>query len=332
MENRSHEQKSKEEWANPKLFELFENNRGIVRDASRQVVQDVFREYIPNEGKILELGSGVGELLGLIPTEYASRLISTEQSLESLKVLKSQHPESTVFSGDILSLPVASGSVDTIASFSVFDTILDLDTALKETSRVLNKDGEFIHFLDIQSHRDTLIDRLPPGLVPFPNVSEVIPGEKQSAIDGFQLVGVNDYKKLVDSLDPRKRAAFDIYFKNPAKTFKALYYRRQDILESIADDVKESGLAKGKVATFKDLFNQSLNTALTQNNFKVIEQGDRTASLVLDKTDKARAKGDYNYFHNEVGALHKFRRNDLNLAFNQMQVKSTLSVTVARKR
>lgn len=280
----------------------------------------------------MELGSGIGELLRLIPSEYAQKLIGIDQSIESLKVLKSQHPESSVAVGDILSLPVASNSVDTVISFSVLDTILNLDKAIEESNRVLNQNGKFIHFLDLQPHGGPLIDTLPRGFIPFPNIADAIPGEKLKASDGFQLVSVDDYIKLRNSIHPMKRMLFDIFLKDPKGIYNALYNSSPDIILDITNEVRQSGLVKEKITSFKELFNRNLNSELTNNGLEIVEQGDRTASLVIDKTDQARAKGDYNYFHNDVGLLHSFKRNDLNLGPNQMQTKSTLSVTVANKK
>ncbi|MBI5414500.1 class I SAM-dependent methyltransferase [Candidatus Peregrinibacteria bacterium] len=332
MEIKYTESSSRKEWTDPKIFDEFESFRGIVRDATKQVVTHVFQEHVLSGSRILELGSGVGELLKLIPPEHLPNIVGVEQSLGSLQRLKQVNPNAKVAVGSILRIPIADVSVDTVASFSVFDTIADLDEACKQTRRVLKANGVFVHFLDLQPHSSVLMEGFPPDVIAFPNVAKkAVPGIRQNTIDGYQLVKSKDYSGLRSSLHPYKRQLFDAYQKNPRDTFMSLYDTRKGILAVMAIDVMNSNLVDEIIPTFREAFNRKLAIALRNNGFIVDFQGDQSATTISPRTEQAKSQRNFNDFHNEVGALHTFWKPELCLSDDMIQVTSTLSVTIARK-
>ena len=154
-------------WTNIKTFELYENLRQYFRPANARIVRAVLTGYAGSKHSLLEIGSGIGELVQLVP-EYKNQVQQTEISIEFAKAHKAKNPDSNIIVASAYQLPFAQHSIDAVVGYSVFDVFHNLIEAVKETSRVLRDKGYFIHFLDMQANNQTIIAKYQKnGPVPF---------------------------------------------------------------------------------------------------------------------------------------------------------------------
>jgi len=161
------------QWTNPAVFDFFESVRHDVRPAVAAIVRDVFGQHV-GPGRVLELGSGQGEMAGLLPGPLRDQLVETEW--EPAFLTRNPHSLPKVVA-NLLRLPFADGAWPAVASFSVLDTIVDLGMAAREIHRVLAPGGVMVGFLDLGPNDNALMARYPddvflPAAVPIPWVQD----------------------------------------------------------------------------------------------------------------------------------------------------------------
>jgi ubiquinone/menaquinone biosynthesis C-methylase UbiE len=196
-------------WSDPELFNIYDEHRGLLREAQEKNIDRALHQYINSSGPIAEIGSGAGHLYSLLPRQVKSRVVGIEGTPSFAAIQKRNFPESRVAAGNAYDLPIADGSVDTVLSYSVYDTFQDLNRAVNETARVLPRGGRFIHFLDLQPNYGMIVKDIPGDQIPFPRY------ERGSMI-GMVLVPRSDYEKVIrPGLDPRKVMLFDLYARDP---------------------------------------------------------------------------------------------------------------------
>lgn len=317
-----------QEWADPEIFSIYESGRLLVRDAAKEVVKDVFEKYVPSDGIVVELGSGVGELSTLLPQEYGDNLIGVEKTERFTRVQKKNDSESKTVVADIYALPIKDESVDAVVSFSVFDTLSNLEKAIAEAKRVLKSGGRFVHLLDLQPNMHVLMRELPPDMIPFPNLV-------RDVVNGFQLVKKEDYEKVKGQIDPRKVQLLDLYVKDPMFMLAYLEQNgKQDISVDIARTIMSlGGIKKTTTPTLKESFGEKMIKVLQKNGFEVVMAGDKSAEIIVPKNEVHLKFPGYNYFENNVGSIYKRHHQDLDQALPSGQVmeKSTLHTIVAIK-
>jgi ubiquinone/menaquinone biosynthesis C-methylase UbiE len=97
-------------------------------------------------GTVLEIGAGTGRNLAAYPS--VDRLVLTEPAPSMRQILDRRVTRggrhATVLDAGAESLPVPTGSVDTVVSTLVLCTVPDPDAALAEVARVLRPGGRFL--------------------------------------------------------------------------------------------------------------------------------------------------------------------------------------------
>lgn len=106
----------------------------------------------PNEGPIVEIGSGLGFTGQAVPAELRARYIQTEIGVENCHVMSQAEYALPTVSARAQQLPFAAGSVGAIVARNVLDAV-DTAATLREVSRVLRPGGVFVHMRD---HRPSL--------------------------------------------------------------------------------------------------------------------------------------------------------------------------------
>ena len=155
-------------WKHEDILKGYDPYRERFRPASAELVREVFTESLPKQGRVLEIGSGLGELVKMSP-EVRDRIQQTEQSTRIAAENKRLNNQSNIHVANAYRLPYRDGSFVAVVGYSVLDTLADLEAALRETGRVLTPNGKLIHFLDIQASLNTYLHKYSNSeFIPFP--------------------------------------------------------------------------------------------------------------------------------------------------------------------
>ena len=309
------------EWQDPAIFEMYESGRGLFRDVAKDLVSDVFQSNVSENGPIVELGSGIGELERLIPEKFRKRLVGLERAEIFSHTHKEHNKDAKLVVGDIEQLPVRDDSTENVVSFAVFDTLRDLDKAMLEVKRMLKNKGRFTHIIDLQPNAHIIMDNLPESVIPFPNM-------EGGAIQGFRMVKLEDYEKIKNTIDPLRRPIFDLYVDNPMYTYAYLEQNNQRISYDIAKTVKDWGLNAGTIA-YAQAFGDSMESAIRNNGLKIINNKVVTKEKIIERNEAHNKFPQYNCFENDVGSI--FKRYESGIPEGKVRVISKMHVFVAEK-
>jgi ubiquinone/menaquinone biosynthesis C-methylase UbiE len=315
-------------WTHEDTINAYNPYREMFREASAQVVRDIFKEYVNPSDRILEIGSGLGELVNLVP-EYKRQIQQTEQSPKIAEGNRRLNSASNVIVANVYALPFKDGKFDVVTGYSVFDTLANLEDALRECSRVLNPDGRFIHFLDLQACANTIFFRYKDsGYIGFPAIDDV------GYSIGLRPVPKNEVRKLIDMVDPRKRQLYIFYINQPEVVYELLVNNPQnrDILIDMAQEVQRY-FPDAQVVEFNDFFFKNLESALRRTGYEIVESGTRNGVAIIQRKGRYTERQDINLYHNDVGFDRS--RYDPTVAQElepgQVKVISTLYITIAKK-
>lgn len=323
-------------WTEQDTLNSYNPFRELFREASAEVVRETFAKYVQPNSKILEIGSGLGELVRLVP-DYKPQIQQTEQNPKIAEGNKVIDPESNVRVANVYELPFEDGSFNTVTGFSSFDTFADLGKALREVRRVLRPNGNLIHFLDLQGSANTIFHEFSTTkVIPFP-LYEIDAKDNRISGRGVQLVDKRDINKLRGFFVSKHLGIakwFDEYVKNPEFMFCTAYnnpgYRQ--VLRMASDWLKESGIDTQKVG-FNEYFRKNVERNLVSEGYELIESGNNLGFVVVKRNSRHSHSPQTNLFHNKVG--EDFSRYDSALARglkpNEVKVVSELYTTVARK-
>lgn len=314
-------------WTHEDTLKAYNPYREMFREASAEVVKDIFGQHIRPQDRIIEIGSGLGELVTLAP-EYRDQIQQTEQSPKIAEGNRTLHLDSNVKVANVYDLPFQDGEFNLAVGYSVFDTLANLEDALTEVGRVLTPTGKFIHFLDLQACGNTLHFKYQDSdFIGFPAIDEI------GYSVGVRLVPKSETGKLVDKVDPRKKQLFDIYINQPEVGHELIdnpQYRH--ILMDMAQEIQKH-YPDAQVIRFNEFFFGNLESALKQSGYKIIESGKRDGIAVVQRNGRHAKRPNINLYHNDVGFdLSKYDSDIVReLKPEQVKVISTHYVTVAQK-
>ncbi len=312
-------------WQDPALFEIYNTHRGVFRETHAKIVQKALDSYISTDGMIAEIGSGAGHLYSLLPESYKPRVIGIEGTHTFAAMQKKSFPESNVAVGNAYALPIADNSVKAVLSYSVYDTFQDLQKAVAETGRILQKGGKFIHFLDLQPNFGILIKDIPHDQIPFPVY-------KSGSFDRFVLISRKDYEgKIKPRIDPRKVMMFDLYAKDPVNILGMIQVKGDHyIVKDMADTIENIGdINKTETLSMKEKFKDKLVSELKQKGFKIIKDADMTETMDIAPNAAHRKNLGKNLFEGDVGQL--WTKFDSSVPSGKVRERAALQVVVAEK-
>jgi len=324
-------------WTEEDTLHSYNPYRELFREASARVVRDVFRKYVKSPEGIIEIGSGLGELVKLVP-EYKERIQQTEQSPKVVEGNRTLNPGSNIRVANVYELPFKDGSFDVATGYSSFDTLADLGKALGEVRRVLRPNGRFIHFLDIQGSANTMFhDYSKQEVVPFP-LFELDATDNLMHGIGLQLIKKTDIQRLRDFFLTKYQGLagwFDAYVKNPELMFCSAYNdnRYKPVLRMASDFLKESRVSSKRVG-FNEYFKNNLERSLEQEGYKILESTDKDGVAIVQRNGRHSQNPKVNIFHNDVGNDRSRYDSEVEreLEPGKVKVVSILYTAVARRK
>lgn len=313
-------------WSDPNVLEnVFDSYRRFFRPANSKVVRDIFKHHISENSKILEIGSGLGELVDLVP-EYKSQIQQTDQSQSIVARHKSLHPDSNIICANVYELPFRENSFDVVVGYSSFDTLSNLEKALSEVYKVLSPNGKFIHFLDCRADPAPIFERYKHCLV-FPFKEKV--SKELVDITGVRIVSRKDYKRKFSDIDKKSKKILKIYLKDPEGIFFQCINSHKDkhLLSMIADAATKLG--EGKIVRFTDDFKERLQNALSKTNYKILFNGIKEGKVNMKRNGIYQYFPSINLFYNDAG-LDRSQYIDLKQD-DEIEIISRLYVVIASK-
>ena len=101
-------------------------------------------------GTVLDLGSGTGRNLPLLP--HSTAAVALDVSLDALRRARGRAPAIPLVVGSAEALPFRAATFDTVLSGLVFCSVDDPRRGLEEVKRVLRSDGELRMLEHVRSH------------------------------------------------------------------------------------------------------------------------------------------------------------------------------------
>jgi SAM-dependent methyltransferase len=120
------------------------NTTGTQKSFAHPVNLRRVRQWISDEGCILDFGCGYGRVLGELYKEGYDKLIGLDFSPAMIAAARAQYPEIAFEQIESLTIPLPDASVDGVLLFSVLTCIPTDDgqqELLREVNRVLNRGG-----------------------------------------------------------------------------------------------------------------------------------------------------------------------------------------------
>jgi ubiquinone/menaquinone biosynthesis C-methylase UbiE len=138
---------------------------------SRKIVGATLDRFLPADGKIVEIGMGDGQLRKRLPETLLPRVVHTEPMAAPCREFRRHSPDVPVLQAPAEKLPFADAEVAAVLGLCVLDVVDDGAEVARELARVLAPGGRFIHWLDMSTMLNGIIEAVVPGrLIPLPNV------------------------------------------------------------------------------------------------------------------------------------------------------------------
>ncbi len=276
----------RELWDNPEIVHFLNKIRVPLKEAFADIVTKLFDKHIREDDKILELGSGLGWLLELVP-QYKGRIVQTEGSKVLVDYRLRIDPATPIQVANIYDLRFDQESFDSVVALGVFDVLKDLPQACGQVKQVLRPNGRFIHMLDqIPDPIPMILHYLNEGYYPFPGTHALKPGDQEV---GFHLISKEDYPLLHDGLQhdiPPLAIFMEKYVEDPC-LYPILLAKVPELMEKVGTTLSQAPdiLPIIKTPPQRDLFNTRLVSALEGSGFRITENGPLVASLILPRAE-----------------------------------------------
>lgn len=306
---------------NPTALEGYKQGRLPYRELDRKIVLKVLQEVFREGDKALEIGSGFGQLVGLVP-EYAHRIVQSDQSVS---IARRRETEGKYLVAHAYNLPFPQGSFDVVLGYASFDTILDLPQAVREMKRVLKSGGRIVHFLDLGACPEALLYHLRESgeeSIPFPYTDEL------GRHIGVRLISLDTFNNMIRTIDPRKLLLMNfLREKDRHEEIFQLLDQRPAVLQDLADTGKKYA-PESTVILYNDYFIQRFSSALQESGFSSISVKKETQNQEIPTPGSWRF-AHYNFLTCDVGS--QYVRFDPDIPSGKVRISRTILVISAEK-
>lgn len=316
-------------WDQPWKLENLLHQRRLFRDASSDLIRNVFKQYVRRNEKLLEIGSGLGELVTLVP-EYEHRIQQTDQGEYIVAAHKREYPQSNICVADVYTLPFADASFDVVLGNASFDTFGDLEAALHEVRRVLKLGGKIIHFLDLTPDPcATVVALQNAGYAPFPALDH-----RGALYMGLRVITQENYVEALEEVSGFMEERSLTTYLREAEAYIRLIASPEHIpvLQKIAHIAAELD-APAEMVSFVDAFFTRIHAGLNRTGFRTIEDTYRDGRVILCRDDfPFELPGNY---HKATIQGITWMHDDLTherLGHNSVQLVCEQHVLVAQKK
>jgi len=98
------------------------------------------RSSIPRYGKALDMGTGVGTALKIIPSEFAMKF-AIDSSLSMVQITKARYPEVIVTHQDAMQTQFDDSTFDLILCIGLSEYVAGIESLIDEINRLLKEQG-----------------------------------------------------------------------------------------------------------------------------------------------------------------------------------------------
>lgn len=317
-------------WTQPEIFDAYEEGRKIFRPLNKEIVGETLAKYVSKDNKIIEVGSGIGEMANLVPKDIEERMVHTERNPEYAKMQKEGEEEREVADAEVERLPFKDESADVVAGYAMFDTLFNSEEAAEEIKRILKKDGKFIHFLDLEHNADVLIeDYKKRGEIVFPSPMMMDFGDHKDYTSYCHAPKkeIEEVLKKIGENDPFYKVIKD-YIEDPGEFYHVWSMADETVMRGMVLRINEEGVL---FPPFDPTlyFQTKIEKIFKSLDFKVLEN--RLASKKERVKRDARFASEseyYNNFKNRVGRIYKMEKN---IPEGEVDIEAMMHVFVAQK-
>lgn len=324
-------QQELKQWTNPDIFKnRFDNFRKFYRNAARETVLEVLNENTESGDRILEIGSGMGELAYNLAPEYGSRIQQTDASLPTVREHKRVREGSNIMVADVYDLPFETASVDVITGYSAFDVYGDLPAALNEMKRVLKSSGKIIHFLDAIACSGVIN----PNAELIGNVAFNL-GDFNGDKETIWIMPKEYYDNKMKEVEPWFVDFMKLYLgmNGSSRTIELLHEKHRDIFETVSNKINSTFKDDCvKKTTANQFFYENIKTGLNDLGFKIKQCQEVKNAIVVDR-DMDIYREQNVIVHDSPGYCSGFYSEEMAAEYgkDKAMVTSTLHVVVAQK-
>ena len=320
------------QWKDPEIFNIYESARKIFRPLNKKIVEEIFEEYINrNDKKIIEVGSGIGEMASIVPEDIEKRMIHSERNPVYSKIQKENRKEREVIDADIEKLPFKNDSADIMAGYAMFDTLFNTEKSAEEIKRVLKENGKFVHFLDLGHNPDTLItDYKNQGKIVFPAIDMSFPGMADDNYKNFCCASEKEIEEVLEKIG-EKDPYYEIiknYIEDPLENYHCLSVCSPDILEEMMLRINKEGVL---FPTFDSslYFQKKMEKVFKDLDFKILKNEIVSKKERVERDERFDSEPEYyNNFRNRIGKFSKMERDVPN---DKVDIEAFVHVFVAQK-
>lgn len=315
----------------PTCFDRYDSVRVYVRPLNREIVRKVISNNFRKGDSILEIGSGVGELVENLIPQYRDMIQQSDAVSETVELNKNKHPDSNIVQANVYRLPFNDATFDGIVGFSSFDTFGDLNSAIREMKRVLKPGGRIIHLLDSVANNEAIIANFESRdeFVPFLLAN---PGDD---LDQIKLIPKEIFEKMYADKPDVNFPGLRFYMERKKDATGKPLHRSGD-----TDEFWESAYKKfvtdfencdnSCVLNTNQCFYRELIASLKENGFRVKTAKEMKKSKFL-KRDK-EIFGNINVFVAETPGSYRGGLFDSGIYRKNAFVQTAMHVMVAEKQ
>jgi len=344
-----------ERWNHVPNIDGYESSREIFRVVNKKIVNEILKKHTTKIDSMLEIGSGLGELVYNLALEYENQIQQTEQGDKIVLEHKTRHPKSNIIQANVYNIAsdLANKSkpnkFEVVLGYSSFDTMLDLESALKNVKDITNEQGLFIHFLDLKASFNTFFNsHQNNGTVLFPYFEQDEQSHFMHNI-GLQEVEKKDLDKLkefasrlnVNNNESMKEGIIkliELYAKNPEYYYVKLYNHKDPSegrrMLSILSNLVVFSSVNSKRIIANDEFKKHLEKTLESNGYQILESKVKGNEIIIPSNDATNKYPQIKYFYNNVGYIEnvpKFMVFSNHIKEGEVGIASSLYVVVAQK-